>query len=123
MELLLPRKLVSPNRIKTGLARHGDTKAWETMLLKAHMVTDDQSLRFPARSKMRLEVWRLAPSKKYFLDRTNCAFSIKGLEDALVRLQYLRDDSLKYLDGPYVEQDVSADRKYWTIVRIRKADA
>lgn len=121
LEMLLPKKLVSPNRLKTGLARHGDTKAWEAMLRKVHLVADDGTLTFPTRKKMRLDVWRLAPSKKYFLDRTNAAFSVKGLEDALVRLGYLRDDSLKYLDGPYVEQDTSGDRKYWTLVKIRRA--
>lgn len=73
------------------------------------------------KQRLRLEVVREAPTEKFFLDRTNLAFSVKGLEDALVRLQYLVDDNEEWEDGPWVSQRVSSDGKYWTIVTVSEA--
>ncbi len=114
----LPRKLRSPNQIKTGLARYGDTKGWEAQFVAALVVGTDDSIGMGKQQRLKLEVVRRVPRKDFFLDRTNLAFSVKGLEDALVRLGYLVDDNEDWLDGPYVTQDVSDDKKYWTIVKI-----
>jgi hypothetical protein len=53
-----------------------------------------------------------------FLDRTNLAGGIKGLEDFLVRAEYLVDDCEEWEDGPYISQGLSTDKKYWTIVKL-----
>lgn len=116
--MMLPGKLRSPNKLKSGLARHGDTKAWEARVQNARVVQTDSSVLLPVLGRAKLSVTRLVPTKACYLDRTNLAFCIKGLEDALVRLGYLYDDNVKWLDGPYVEQDLSPDREYWASVVI-----
>lgn len=116
----LPRKLRSPNQIKSGLARYGDTKGWEREFNDAKLILNDASMGPHMGERLRLEVVRLSPTKRFFLDRTNLAFCVKGLEDALVRLQFLVDDNEEWEDGPYVTQAESPDGKYWTIVRLMK---
>lgn len=115
---ILPRKLRSPNKLRGGLARYGDTKAWERIFEEAAIKETDNTLGPCSKQRLRLEVVRLAPYERFFLDRTNLAFSVKGLEDALVRLEFLVDDNEKWEDGPYVSQAVSGDGKYWTVVRL-----
>jgi hypothetical protein len=119
VDMMLPRKLVSLNKLKNGLARHGDTKGWSQTLEKAHVVFDDGSFSRPHKYRVKLHVTRLSPREQFFLDQTNLAGGVKGLEDALVRAKYLVDDRQKWLDGPHVNQAVSADRRYWTWVRIQ----
>lgn len=114
----IPRKLPSLNRLRTWRARHGDTQAWERAFVTAEILANDLSLGPETCQRLRLEITRLAPSKDWLLDRTNLAGSVKGLEDALVRLRYLVDDSEAWEDGPYVQQGVSEDKKYWTIIRL-----
>jgi hypothetical protein len=114
----LPRKLRSLNAICTKLARYGDTKAWETQFTTAELKESDGSLGPCSKQRLRLEIWRLSPSKAFFLDPTNRAGGAKGLEDALVRLEYLVDDCDEWLDGPYVHNDLSDDGKYMTVVKL-----
>lgn len=115
---VLPRKLASLNRLRTWRARHGDTQAWEKEFERTRVSANDLSLGPCTSRRLRLEVIRLAPTDKYYLDMTNLAGGVKGLEDALVRLQFLVDDSVRWLDGPHCSQGVSKDGKYWTIVRL-----
>jgi hypothetical protein len=121
----IPKKVRSLNKLKTGIARHGDTVAWEAALRKVGRpatTSDAERLVFAdivwPDGKRRLEIERQAPTERYFLDQTNFAGGCKGLEDALVRLGYLVDDSLKWLDGPHLKQTVAPDRKFWTIIRV-----
>lgn len=116
--MMLPGKLKSPNKLKTGLARHGDTKAWEARIRSAQIVQTDDSVRVPVDGKVQLFVERLVPNKSCFLDQTNAAFSIKGLEDALVRLDYMVDDNHQWADVMPVKQVLSPDKLYWASVRI-----
>lgn len=121
--LVIPKKLRSGNVLKSGIARHGDTKAWEKHILK--LVTSDvpaNSLKpMSSPQKMRLEIIREAPFAHHFLDLTNLHIGSKGLEDALVRLGYLYDDSQDWVDGPHCSNAVSSVKTYRTIVRIRPA--
>lgn len=119
----LPRKLLSMNKLQGGLSRFWDTKAWEREFLSAVVVSQDGSLAVGSGLRLRLDIVRFAPTKKWFLDRTNCAGGCKGLEDALVRLTYLVDDNEQWEDGPYPTQQVSEDGKYRTIVRLSKIEA
>ena len=118
MTWVLPRKLRSLNTLCSRLARYGDTKAWEKQFTEAELGASDHTLGPCSKQRLRLEIVRLAPSKHFFLDKTNLAGGVKGLEDALVRLEYLVDDCEEWEDGPYVSQDVSEDNKYWTIVKL-----
>lgn len=116
--MMLPGKLRSPNKIKTGLARHGDTKAWEARILKAQTVQTDQTVKLPATRRARLDIERLVPNRACFLDQRNLDFSAKGLEDALVRLGYLVDDNHEWLDVKPMTQSISPDKLYWASVVI-----
>jgi hypothetical protein len=115
---MLPRKLRSLNTLCSRLARYGDTKAWEKQFADAELENSDHTIGPCSKQRLRLETTRLAPSKHFFLDKTNLAGGVKGLEDALVRLEYLVDDCEEWEDGPYVSQGVSEDGKYWTLVTL-----
>jgi hypothetical protein len=121
--LVIPKKLRSGNVLKSGIARHGDTKSWENHILK--LVTSDVSVDslkpMGSPQKMRLEIVREAPFAHHFLDPTNLHIGSKGLEDALVRLGYLHDDSQDWVDGPHCSNAVSPTKTYRTLVRIRPA--
>ncbi len=114
----LPKKLLSLNRLRSWRARHGDTKSWEQHLAEAQILQNDLSIGPFTNRRLRLEVMRLAPTERFKLDKTNLFGAVKGLEDALVRLNYLTDDSERWEDGPYVSQGVSDDKKYWTIITL-----
>jgi hypothetical protein len=114
----LPRKLQSLNKLRGWKARYGDTKGWEREFENAKIVSNDMSLGPGTGRRLRLEVVRLAPNPKFKLDKVNLFGGLKGLEDALVRLNFLVDDSEIWEDGPYPTQGTSPDKKYWTIVRL-----
>jgi hypothetical protein len=114
----LPRKLQSLNKLRGWRARHGDTQGWEREINQAKILCNDMSLGPGSGRRLRLEVVRLAPNPRFKLDKTNLAGGIKGLEDALVRLSFLVDDSEIWEDGPWPSQSVSSDKKYWTVIRL-----
>lgn len=114
----LPRKLKSLNVLCSRLARYGDTQAWQKEFEAARLTESDHTLGPCSKQRLRLAVHRLAPSKAFFLDRTNLAGGVKGLEDSLIRLEFLVDDCEEWEDGPHVSQGVSEDGKYWTIVTV-----
>lgn len=118
----IPRRLRSLNSLKTGIARYGDTKAWENHFLKAELKEDDGSFQIGQTARHKLEIQRLSPNRRYFLDSTNLHGAAKGLEDALVRLGYLVDDSEMWEDGPHVSQALSPDKRYWTIIKLSIAE-
>lgn len=114
----LPRKIRSLNVLKNGLARYSDTKSFETQIVKAEIISSDASLGPCSKQRLRLEIIRLAPNRNFYLDKTNLYGGCKGLEDALVRLEYLVDDCEEWEDGPYATQGISQDGKYWTIIKL-----
>jgi hypothetical protein len=116
----LPRKLRSLNVLCTKLARWGDTQAWARCFEQAELVSSDGSLGPCTGERLRLDIIRLAPSKAFFLDKVNLFGGCKGLEDALVRGEYLVDDSEEWEDGPYASQALSEDKKYWTVVKLSR---
>jgi hypothetical protein len=117
----LPRKLQSLNKLRGWRARHGDTKGWEKEIDGATIVSNDMSLGPGSGRRLRLEVVRLAPNVRFKLDKVNLFGGIKGLEDALVRLGFLVDDSEIWEDGPWPSQAVSEDKKYWTVIKLLEA--
>lgn len=94
--------------------------AWQRCFEQAQIVESDHSLGPCSGERLRLDVVRLAPSKAFFLDRTNLSGGVKGLEDFLVRSEYLVDDCEEWEDGPYCSQEISEDKKYWAIIRLSK---
>lgn len=121
--LVIPKKLKSGNVLKSGIARHGDTKSWEAHILKLvpRDVPEDALKPMSSPQRMRLDIVREAPFPHHFLDPTNIHIGSKGLEDALVRLGYLYDDAQEWVDGPYCSNAVSPGKTYRTIVKIRPA--
>lgn len=119
------------NKLKSGIALHGDKVAWEKALAAVgapaidpadfELVSAYAAFVHPAFGRRRLTIERQAPSVRYFLDQTNFAGGSKKLEDVLVQAGYFVDDMLKWLDGPHYRQAVSIDKKFWTIVRISDA--
>lgn len=119
-----PRRLRSLNNVRSDLSRFGDKKAWEGLFETMVTLEDDHSLRPGLKCRMRVEVQRLCPTKRYFLDRTNLhGGGIKQLEDCLTQLGWLVDDCETWEDGPYLSQALSEDAKYWTDIKITKAEA
>lgn len=120
----LPCRLRSLNSLKTGIARHSDTVRWEKYLANAQCISNDGSVHPKnghGRKKLRLEVQRLTPSRRYILDQTNLQGGAKGLEDALMRLGLLVDDGPQWLEGPIATQALSTDGYYWTIIKLSVA--
>lgn len=117
----LPRKVKSLNKLRGWRARHGDTKGWEDEINNAKILSNDMSLGPSSGRRLRLEVIRLAPNQRFRLDRVNLYGGLKGLEDALVRLNFLVDDSDVWEDGPHASQALSPDKKYWTIIKLMEA--
>lgn len=110
----LPRKYLSLNVMRARMSRFWDTKHWERDLEAAECGQDDKTLGKGSGKRLRLEVVRISPQK---LDRTNLAGgSVKGIEDALVRLGYLVDDSERWLQGPFLSQEIGPE--YLTIIRL-----
>jgi hypothetical protein len=116
--MMIPGKLKSLNQLKSGIARYGDTKAWEARIKRAHVSFDDGSVRLPVITRARLEMSRLIPGRMCLLDQTNLEGGVKGFEDAIKRLGYIFDDNHKWIDRPQVTQVVSPDRQYWAMAII-----
>jgi hypothetical protein len=115
----LPRRLRSYNQRGGHWSEYSDRQAWAKLLREA-VFTTDGSVSVPAVTRMRLDLIRLAPSKRYLLDKDNLSISGKRLTDALVEAGYLIDDDRKNLDGAYVAQGLSRDKCYWTIVQLKE---
>jgi hypothetical protein len=118
----LPRRLRSYNQRGGHWSEFSDRQAWAN-LLATTTVTSDGSITLPVKTRMRLDLIRLAPSKRYLLDKDNLSVSGKRLTDALVKAGYLIDDDRTHLDGAYVVQGLSRDKKYWTLVQLKEAAA
>jgi hypothetical protein len=118
--MVLPRRVRSPNKRGGHWAEYGERQAWRKLLLSAD-VTTDNSIALPVVGRMRLEITRLAPTKRYILDVDNMAASVKRLLDTLVECGFLLDDDRESIDGPYLSQKISQDACYWTIVKITEA--
>lgn len=69
-----------------------------------------------------LTVVRMVPTPRHFIQDTvrNLQFSIKGLEDALVRAKLLVDDRDAWLTCAPVTQQVSPDRRFYTVVVLKR---
>lgn len=121
--MVLPRRLKSPNSIKTHWAYRNDRAGWQKEVESAvysdvggHRVSI--AVMIADGIRMRLDVLRLAPSRRYLLDKDNADFCAKRLQDFLRQAQYFVDDNRMWLDGPYVTQGLSHDKCYWTVVTL-----
>jgi hypothetical protein len=66
-----------------------------------------------------VRVQRLAPKVRNFIrDDDNLAAAEKPLYDALTRLGLLKDDSRKWVTRERLDQGVSADGTFWTVIVI-----
>lgn len=117
--MLLPKRLRSLNARGGHWVEAGERRAWEEMLASADIVTDG-SMPVTAGGRRRLTMVRLAPSRRYLLDKTNLDGCGKRLEDALVALGYLIDDDRFGVDGPFITQAVSADIYYWVVLTLEE---
>lgn len=129
MVTIISRKLESPNKHRFHwTVQHGDSANWEKDIQKAYLDMvrvaswDDAAElgRRPAlpSGPMNLQIVRLVMSNREFMkDDSNMPGAGKGLQDALVRLGFLKDDRREYLiTGPQpVMQDVSATDCYVTV--------
>lgn len=144
LELVLPLKLQSPNKLRGfhWRSRHKETKVFQAALsviggvdLKPWSVVTGVEWRTDARGhkqpfeirrkeRRRVTVIRLVKSRRQFIrDDENLHFAVKPLNDALKRLGLLYDDSRTWLEQPPVEQQLSPDGLPKTIVRIERAEA
>lgn len=120
--MMVPKPLKSLNKRGGFWAEHQERRAWEKIIKECGVVSDG-SVTLPVSERRRLEVVRLAPSRRYLLDKTNLDACAKRLEDALVALGYLVNDDRFGVEGPFITQGVSSDKCYWALVTISAAQA
>lgn len=118
--MILPRRVRSYNKRGGHWADYGERQAWKKMLGAAD-ITSDGTIKTPVTGRMRLELTRFAPTKRYLLDGDNFAAGAKRLIDTLVEFGYLLDDDRESIDGPYLYQKLADDKCYWTVVKITEA--
>lgn len=119
--MVLPRRVRSYNKRGGHWAEYRERQAWAQML-SAALVVDDGSLPRPVIKRMTLRIIRLAPTKRYTLDGDNYSAGAKRLIDSLVKAGFLVDDDRRWVDGPVLEQQLAADKCYWTIVVLTEAE-
>jgi hypothetical protein len=135
----LPHELRSPNatiwRPWTGLAAdrakwerllRGELREWQAMRNLIGF-TQDEARAGPhvtEHSELRaLTVTRYVPSRAHFMrDERNLQFSIKGLEDALVRVGLLVDDRREWLRCAPVTQHLCPTGAFVTVVLLQRPD-
>lgn len=141
LEIVLPLKLESPNRLRGyhWRQRHRETKVFQAAVsvigrydIKTWSVVtgvewriDARGLRQPfelrRKERRRVTIIRQVTTRRQFIrDDENLHFAVKPLNDALKRLGLLYDDSRTWLEQPPVEQQLSADGHPHTIVRIER---
>lgn len=144
LELVLPLKLQSPNRLRGfhWKSRHRETKVFQAALsiiggvdLKPWSVVtgvewrlDGRGLKKPyeirRKERRRVTVIRQVATRRQFIrDDENLHFAVKPLNDALKRLGLLYDDSRTWLEQPPVEQQLSPDGQPYTIIRLERVEA
>lgn len=143
LELVMPRRLASPN---LNLWKHWSHKLRETnhwlaalhlaciqvprwqewlVIDRIEMRKDDRGLFQPVeirrQERRRATVIRQVKFAGHFIrDDDNLRFAVKPLNDALKRIGLLYDDSRDWLEQPMPLQEVSRDRLARTIVRIER---
>lgn len=145
LELVVPRRLESPNRLRGfhWRRRHQDTKQWEYLVLAAaqrrealkpwslisfELRKDERGL-FQSHEVRRQERRRVVvevevKSRAHLIqDDDNLRFSVKPVNDALKRLGLIYDDSRDWLDQPMPVQRLAADKQPKTIIRIERLEA
>lgn len=118
--MILPRRIRSYNKRGGHWADYSERQAWKKLIGTAE-VTTDGSVKLPAVGRMKLEITRFAPQKRYILDVDNLAAGAKRLIDTLVEYGYLIDDDRAAIEGPFLSQKISSDKCYWAVVKITEA--
>lgn len=73
--------------------------------------------------RRRVELIRYAPTRNGFIrDDDNLRFAVKPINDALKNLGLIRDDRRQWIELAEPQQDVSADRTWWTWVAVSDLD-
>lgn len=89
--VVLPVKLVSPNKKRHHMALHRDRKEFERLLVSLNLTL------LPADFKQYLQVVRVLARRQKPMDDTNRAGSVKQLEDAMRACGWFHDDSPRWL--------------------------
>lgn len=144
LELVIPRRLESPNRLRGfhWSRRHRETRQWEYELLAAAQSRDalrpwslitfelrkderdlfqPHEIRRQERRRVEVEI-ELRSRAQLIKDDDNLRFCVKPVNDALTRLGLIYDDSRDWLDQPMPVQRLSADKQPRTIIRIHRVD-
>jgi hypothetical protein len=75
----------------------------------------------PPAQRSRVELLRLVPTKRrLILDDVNLRFAGKHLVDGMKNIGMIAADSRKWLEEPEPTQDLSADGKFWTVIRLTR---
>lgn len=144
LELVLPKKLESPNKTRGHhwRIRARETKWWETLVRVAGaQIPDLKDWSVIVRTETRMErgKWRIVEERRkerrrvtvirqvknrqhFILDDDNLQFSAKPLNDALRRLGLVYDDRRTWMVQPMPLQEVSPDGVARTIVRIERLE-
>ncbi len=138
IDLTIPRELKSPNRWNGAhwRVKHRESQDWERDIF--YEIASQQRVKgilgallvlgaFPWQScqeKRIVTMTRFVPSKRNFIkDDDNLRFATKPVNDALKRLQLIREDSRKWLEQATPTQEVSTDGKYYTRIQIQAVGA
>jgi hypothetical protein len=142
LELIIPRKLSSPNMVRGyhWRAWRRETVEWQMLIrgastpaaLNAWSVITGMERKLDKRGlfkfkeirrkeRRRVTVIREVPNARHFIrDDDNLRFATKPLNDALKRLGLVYDDSRHWMIQPDVEQRISDDGEQRTIVCIAR---
>lgn len=143
IEFTFARALRSPNRTmwKHWRIRHQEKQFWRGVVLStlvdlfgvvalrrrlpARSILQAAKGAEPGRARVEIDRW-MTSAADTIRDVDNLVFSTKFLLDALVAVGLLRDDSPAWADRPIPTQQVSADGRDYTVVRVipleREAD-
>lgn len=142
LELIIPRKLQSPNKTRGyhWRTRHRETKVWEALVRIAGLQADVASwslilstetrqgptgrwyiVEERKHERRRVTIVRQVPNSCHFIaDDDNLRFAAKPINDALKRLGLVYDDRRTWMEQPMPIQEVSPDKTARTIVRIER---
>lgn len=140
LTLRIPRELKSPNKWQGRHWRykHQETKTWEMEIAVQTLRPEFRrniwaileatnsmpAVRRTCQERRRVTVTRIVPSFRNFIrDDDNLRFSVKPLNDALKRLGLIKNDSRKWLVQPQVQQEVSPEGEWATVITIEPLGA
>ena len=113
--LELPDRLRSQNAFKDWRTRHRDRQHWQYAVLVNLLAQGHRSV-VPLQVKQRITITRhLGPRERLYDDGGGIGGSMKQIVDAVKRLGWMHDDSPRWCEQVFAQDDTRRDRPGVTI--------